>query len=97
MKTKEQYKHLLSGFLKTRGNVYGIHRLGIFGSVARGEQTEGSDLDIYYEGEPLSLLKIAALKEELETIVGNHVDIVRFRKSMNNFLKNKIINEGLYV
>ena len=97
MKTKEQYKNLLSEFLKSRGYVYGIHQLGIFGSVARGEQTEESDLDIYYEGEPLSLLKIAALKEELETIVGNHVDIVRIRKSMNSLLRKKIINEGLYV
>ena len=97
MKTKEQYIHLLSDFHKTRGFVYGINKLGIFGSVARGEQKEGSDIDIYYEGEPLSLLKIAALKEELETILGNPVDIVRIRKSMNNLLKKRINKDGLYV
>jgi len=45
MKTKEQYIHLLSDFHKNRGFVYGINKLGIFGSVARGEQKEGSDVD----------------------------------------------------
>lgn len=97
MKTKEQYINLLSEFQKNRGYLYGINKLGIFGSVARGEQEEGSDVDIYYEGEPLSLLKIAALKEELETALGNHVDIVRLRKTMSNLLKKRIKKDGFYV
>jgi uncharacterized protein len=97
MKTKKHYIHLLSNFHKNRGFVYGINKLGIFGSVARGEQKEGSDVDIYYEGEPLSLFKIAALKDELETALGNPVDIVRIRKSMNNLLKKRIQKDGLYV
>jgi len=97
MKTKEQYIHLLSDFQKKRGFVYGISRIGIFGSVARGEQTEGSDVDIYYEGEPLSLFKMAALKEELEIILGTPVDIVRVREPMNLLLKKRIIIDGFYV
>lgn len=97
MKTKEQYIDLLSEFRKSRGSVYGISRIGIFGSVARGEQKEGSDVDIYYEGEPLSLFKLAALKEELETRLESPVDIVRIRKSMNWLLEKKIKKEGLYV
>jgi len=97
MKTKEQYIHLLSDFQKRRGSIYGIIKIGIFGSVARGEQKEGSDVDIYYEGEPLSLFKIAALKEELENTLESPVDIVRVRDSMNQYLKNRIIRDGLYV
>ena len=97
MKTKEQYIHLLSDFQKKRGSVYGIIHLGIFGSVARGEQTADSDVDIYYEGEPLSLFKIVALKEELEDILNCQVDIVRMRESMNLMLKKRIIREGIYV
>jgi hypothetical protein len=97
MKTKEQYIRLLSDFQKKRGFVYGISRIGIFGSVARGEQTEGSDVDIYYEGEPLSLFKMAALKEELEIILGTPVDIVRVREPMNLLLKKRIIIDGFYV
>jgi hypothetical protein len=97
MKTKEQYMHLLSNFQKTRGLVYGISRIGIFGSVAREEQKDGSDVDIYYEGEPLSLFKAAALKEELEDALESPVDIVRVRESMNRLLKKRIKKEGFYV
>lgn len=97
MKTKEQYIYLLSDFQKKRGVVYGISRIGIFGSVARGEQKENSDVDIYYEGEPLSLFKTAALKDELENMLLCSVDVVRFRESMNNLLKKRIKKEGIYV
>jgi len=97
MKTKEQYIHLLSEFQKLRGPVYGITRIGIFGLVGRGEQKEGSDVDICYEGEPLSLFRLAALKEELETTLESPVDIVRIRKSMNQLLERRIKRDGLYV
>ena len=97
MKTIDQYISLLNEFKKHRGHVYGINRIGIFGSVARGKQTEDSDIDIYYEGEALSLLKIAALKEELENIMNANVDIVRIRDSMNSLLKRNIKKDGIYV
>lgn len=97
MKTKEQYMHLLSDFREKRGSAYGITRMGIFGSVAKGEQKEGSDVDIYYEGEPLSLFKIAALKEELENMFECKVDVVRVRETMNQILKRNIKKYGLYV
>jgi predicted nucleotidyltransferase len=97
MTTKEQYIAILSDFQKKRGTVYGINRLGIFGSVARNEQSAESDVDIYYEGKALSLFKIAALKEELETLLHSPVDIVRVRNSMNKLLKRTIKDEGIYV
>ena len=97
MKTKEQYIQLLSKFQKERGFSYGINRIGIFGSVARGEHNIESDVDIYYEGESMSLLKMGALKEELEELLQSSVDVVRVRKSMNQLLKNRIAKEGLYV
>ncbi len=97
MKSREQYIQLLTDFQKERGFIYGINRIGIFGSVARDEQKKESDVDIYYEGEPLSLFKLAALKDELETILGSSVDIVRFRKSMNPLLKKRIKKDGRYV
>jgi len=97
MKTRQQYCKLLLDFKQNRGQAYGILKLGIFGSVARKEQHENSDIDIYYEGAVLSLLQTAALKEELEKLLETSVDIVRFRKSMNKLLKKRIEKEGLYV
>lgn len=46
MNSKQEYIHLLSDFKNQRGLVYGITRIGIFGSVARGEKAEKSDVDI---------------------------------------------------
>ena len=97
MKTKEQYIQILSNFKQKSGRSYGIRRLGIFGSVARGEQRNQSDIDIYYEGEPLSLFKLSELKDKLEQSLGAPVDIVRFRESMNHLLKERIEKEGLNV
>jgi len=97
MNTTQQYITLLSEFKKKRGSLYGINRIGIFGSVATGKQTENSDIDIYYEGHALSLFKIAALKEELENILNTTVDIIRFRDSMNGLLKKNIKKDGIYV
>jgi uncharacterized protein len=97
MNTIDQYISLLTEFKKQRGYFYGINRIGIFGSVARGKQTENSDIDIYYEGKALSLFKIAALKEELENILNTTVDIIRVRDSMNGLLKRNIKKDGIYV
>ncbi len=97
MKTIDQYISLLAEFKKQRGYFYGINRIGIFGSVANGEQTKNSDIDIYYDGKALSLFKMTALKEELESILDAPVDIVRIRDSMNGLLKRNIKKEGIYV
>ena len=45
MKSVTEYKEILSKFKKEFGPQFGIKELGIYGSVARGEQTEESDLD----------------------------------------------------
>ena len=47
MKTVAEYKEILSQFKKEFGPQFGIKELGRFGSVARGEQTENSDLDLF--------------------------------------------------
>jgi hypothetical protein len=97
MKTKEQYIELLSNFSKHNSNDYGIKRIGIFGSVARGEQKNDSDIDIYYEGEALSLFKLSDLKNKLEKTLETPVDIVRLRDSMNFILRKKIEKDGIYI
>ena len=86
--------------LKTRKadfkSAYGVTEIGVFGSLSRGEETPNSDIDVFVKMHP-DLLKRACLKEELESILGKKVDVVRYRLGMNKFLKKRIDNEGTYV
>ena len=96
-KTKAEILHLLSLYKPTAESKYGLTRLGIFGSVARDEQVEGSDVDICYEGRVPSLLTLDRIQTDLEHILDSHVDLVRIRDGMNTLLKQRILKEGIYV
>ena len=52
--------------MKKNASKYSITRMGIFGSVARGEQTEESDVDICLETSKPSMFALVHIKEELQ-------------------------------
>jgi predicted nucleotidyltransferase len=76
---------------------YGVTRIGIFGSVARDEASEESDVDIVYEMSRPNLFTVVHLKEELEKILHFPIDLIRYRERMNLYLKKRIEKEGVYV
>ena len=76
---------------------YGVIKLGIFGSVARDEATESSDVDVVVEMQKPDLFYLVHIKEELEEALHCHVDIVHYRRRMNDFLKRRINREAVYV
>ena len=86
--------------LKTQREIlqtkFGVTRLGIFGSVARDEASELSDLDVVVEMAP-DLFMMVHLKEHLQDTLKVPVDIVRYRQNMNSFLKQRIDREAVYV
>lgn len=49
MKATSEYITLLRKYMAENASKYGIMRMGIFGSVARDEQTVESDVDVYVE------------------------------------------------
>jgi len=60
--------------LRTR---YPIREMGVFGSWVRGEQTEGSDIDVLVEfGGPIGLFDVVGLKLDLSDRLGLPVDLV---------------------
>jgi len=75
---------------------YGVTRLGIFGSVARGEATQGSDVDVVVEMPP-DLFQMVHMKEELERLLATSVDLIRYQKYLNSLLKRRIDREAIYV
>ena len=56
-----------------------LRRLALFGSVARGEATPGSDIDILAEVEPSIGLGFVTLAEKLEELTGQKIDLVSRR------------------
>ncbi|MCL6643002.1 MAG: nucleotidyltransferase family protein [Candidatus Bipolaricaulota bacterium] len=59
---------------------YGARNVRVFGSVARGEADERSDIDLIVEFEPgRSLLDHAGLWLELQELLGCKVDVVSDR------------------
>ena len=93
----EECKRKLANFKQTSSLKYGLIRIGIFGSVARNENTEDSDIDIVVELEKPSLSIMFDLRENLKLLFGCDVDLVRFRDSLRPMLKNNIQNEAIYV
>lgn len=76
---------------------YGLLKLGVFGSVVRGEAGEGSDIDIVVETKVPDLLRMVNLKDDLEALLHSRVDLVRYRLKMNSYLKKRIDQEARYV
>lgn len=97
MKSTNEYLQLLQQYMNTHAKYYGVTKMGIFGSVARGEQTEKSDVDICFEAPAPNLFTIARIKIELEALFGCTVDLVRLRDRMDEYLKKDIEKEALYV
>lgn len=74
---------------------HGAVNLRVFGSVARGEAKEGSDLDLLVEMEPgRSLLDLVAIKQDLEDLLGCKVDVVT-EAAVSPYLRERVLNEAV--
>ena len=69
---------------------YGIIRLGVFGSVARDEATEDSDVDVVVELVQPDLLVLGRIQYDLSELLGVSVDIVRQRGSLKQAFVEQI-------
>jgi len=75
---------------------YGVTKIGLFGSFARGNSHEDSDIDIVVELKKPDLLTLVAIKQHVEHDLGISVDIVRNRTRMNHTLKKRIEQDAVY-
>ena len=87
----------LRDFKESFASKYGITRLGIFGSVARNENTEDSDIDIVVEVKMVSLQLMYELREALKQLFQCEVDLVRYRDSLRPLFKSNILHDVIYV
>ena len=76
---------------------YNVKKAGIFGSYARGEQRETSDIDILVDiDDDLSLFDFASLKIELEGALGKKVDLVEYT-TIKSKLRKEILKDEVVV
>ena len=75
---------------------HGAFNIRIFGSVARGEETENSDIDflIDYDLKKISPWFPGGLIVDLEELLQRKVDVIT-TKSLHHFIKDRILNEAI--
>ena len=76
---------------------YNVRTLGLFGSYARGDQKNRSDVDILVEfEEPIGLLEFVALERELNELVDEKVDLV-MKTALKPRIGKRILEEVVYI
>lgn len=95
--TKEYILAFLQAHKDELSKKYALTKIGLFGSFARDEATEQSDIDISIETNLVDPFKLVHLKEELSATFQKPIDLVRFRTSMNPHLKESILKDAIYV
>ncbi len=79
MPTREEILRMLREQRALLSQRYPIQRLALFGSWARGEAREDSDVDVLVEVDPSIGLRFVELGEDLERALGRRVDLVSRR------------------
>jgi uncharacterized protein len=79
MKSREEVMSILREARHDLQARFPITRMALFGSYARGEQQQESDIDILVDVDPSIGLKFVSLAEELERLLGERVELVSSR------------------
>jgi len=79
MRTTQEILKLLERAKPELARRFGVRRLAIFGSYARGEQREESDVDILVEVDPSIGLGFVDLAESIESLLGLRSEVVSRR------------------
>jgi len=96
MKTLQEIEMTLGKHKQQLFSEYPIKSLAIFGSYARREQKEESDLDILVEFNDKIGVRFIDLAEELERLIGFKVDLVS-RKGVKDKYYQRIQSDLMYV
>jgi len=68
---------------------YGVNKIYLFGSVARGDYNEDSDYDFYVEaGKIKSLFEMTEFRLDLRDAIGNDIDVISTKRMDGEFKKN---------
>jgi predicted nucleotidyltransferase len=103
MKTLSEILKILENYKQELRERYGVLKIGVFGSVVRGEETEESDIDIYVELdlEKITFKKYLELVEYLSTLLGTEKIDLLTKDSVESiripYIKEEIKKTIVYV
>lgn len=93
----EDILETLRRFKESNSKKYGITKLGLFGSYARGEQTPNSDIDICVALDPPSLFKLGGIYSELHELLNKEIDIVSLTGTNKEDFIKELNKDVIYV
>ncbi len=93
---KQDILKILRRYKEAVATEYNILKIGFFGSTARGETNDESDVDIVICLSEPDFFMLAGIKRDLEQRLHKPVDLVTYTDSMNPFLKKRIDHEAIY-
>ena len=96
MKTRNEFINLIRSHADELKNKFGITSMSLFGSVARDEHQEGSDVDIFVVMPPKFYNHVAAALY-LEELLGCNVDLIQEHRNIRPFFKQQIERDGIRV
>ncbi|MFW6282158.1 MAG: nucleotidyltransferase family protein, partial [bacterium] len=89
MKLSKDMKKQIADILKKRN----VSHASVFGSFARGDANENSDIDILVEPSEKNLFELAAIKNDLEENLNKRIDLVTY--NVLNYPENKDIKRKI--
>ncbi len=97
MKTKKEILKILKEEFPHLKEKFNVKTIGLFGSYARGEQLETSDIDLLVEFEkPIDFFKLVELEDYLSKMLGAKVEIVT-PGALKERIKPYIMRDVAYV
>jgi len=93
---KETILNYLRSHKKEFTDKYDIEQIALFGSFARGDNREDSDIDIFVKMKP-DLFKMVEMKEQIEEDLQKRVDVIREHKNIKPLLLKMIQKDIIYV
>jgi len=97
---KSTRQDILSSLKKLKGDIareYSVKTIGVFGSVARDEQTGTSDIDLLVEfSKPVGFVTFMRLENFLSEKLGKQVDLVT-SDSLKPVIRQDVLAEVIYV
>lgn len=88
---------ILRNFKANFAEKYGIRTIGLFGSFARAQQKDTSDIDVVVTLKESDFFTLVAIQEELEKLTHNKVGVVNFRDTLRDSLKTNILRDAIFV